>query len=80
MQTPLNTIPLQQFIQKVKSANSSNSKDVKLSMKDATDLALSLGIVMSRLEGDLERLVIESNKSDNEIISIEVGKDSIWKW
>jgi hypothetical protein len=54
---PLNTIPIQAFISQVKSADSSRSKEVTLTIEQAKTLAFTLGIVMSRLEGDLEKLV-----------------------
>ena len=59
MQTvkPLNTIPLEQFIDKVKIAENSKQIEVKIEIKEAKNLALTLGGVMSRLHGDLEKLV-----------------------
>jgi hypothetical protein len=69
---PLNTIPIQQFIQQVKSADASRSKEVKLSIDQAKKLAFTLGEVMSRLEGDLEKLVIENRGSSNEEFEIRV--------
>lgn len=68
---PLNTTPIQNFINQVKSADSSNSKEVKLTIEQAKNLAFTLGIVMSRLEGDLEKLV---STSSNEF-PIEVKVD-----
>ncbi len=67
---PLNTIPLQQFISQVKSAENSRAKEVKLDINAAKNLAFTLGIVMSRLHGDLEKLVSESNNNSNEVINI----------
>ena len=69
MQTvePLNTIPLQLFIQQVKSAESSQSREIKIDIATAKNLAFTLGIVMSRLEGDLEKLVSQSSQSDEKI-------------
>ena len=78
MPEPLNTIPLQQFLQRVKSADRSNAKEVKLSMPDAKDLAFTIGIVMSRLAGDLERLVQEAGQGANEVIQVEVGSKPGW--
>lgn len=75
---PLNTIPIQQFIQQVKSAKNSKSPELKMSISQAENLAFTLGIVMSRLEGDLERLVKES-KNNNEVIEVQIGTDSNWK-
>lgn len=73
MQTvePLNTIPLQQFIQIVKSAENSRAKEVKLDINQAKNLAFTLGIVMSRLNGDLERLVLQNN-NENAIVKVEL--------
>lgn len=74
MQTvePLNTIPLQQFIQAVKSAENSRAKEVKLDIATAKNLAFTLGVVMSRLHGDLEKLVAESKDNSNETIEINL--------
>ena len=81
MQTvePLNTIPLQLFIQQVKSADSSQAREIKLDIATAKNLAFTLGIVMSRLEGDLEKLVQESNNSEEEEIEINLDGGSGWK-
>ena len=80
MQTvdPLNTIPLQLFIQQVKSAEASQAREVKLSINDAKNLAFTLGIVMSRLEGDLEKLVSQNSGSDEQI-EINLDGGSGWK-
>ena len=80
MQTvePLNTIPLQLFIQQVKSAESSQSREIKIDIATAKNLAFTLGIVMSRLEGDLEKLVSQSSQSD-EKIEIKLDGGSGWK-
>lgn len=67
---PLNTIPLQQFISQVKSAENSRAKEVKLDINTAKNLAFTIGIVMSRLQGDLEKLVSESNTNSDEVINI----------
>ena len=73
MHEPLNTIPIQQFIQQVKQADSGKSNEVRIPIDRAKSLAYTLGIVMSRLEGDLEKLILESKK-DNDI-EIEVRMD-----
>ena len=76
MQTvdPLNTIPLQLFIQQVKSAEASQVREIKLNISDAKNLAFTLGIVMSRLEGDLEKLVSQGYGQDEQIeINLDGG-------
>jgi hypothetical protein len=77
---PVNTIPLQQFIQQVKSAESSRAKEVRLDITQAKNLAFTLGIVMSRLHGDLEQLVAQSKQSDaDEVINIQLDGGTGWK-
>ena len=78
MQTvePLNTISLQQFLQQVKSAENSQAREVKLSIQQAKNLAFTIGIVMSRLHGDLEKLVAESKNSNDEVIQINLDGGS----
>jgi hypothetical protein len=70
---PINTIPLQQFIQKVKSADSGNAREVKLDIATAKNLAFTLGIVMARMNGDLEKFVKENAGGNLEDITIELG-------
>ena len=78
MQTvePLNTIPLQQYLNAVKAAENSRAKEVKLDIATAKNLAFTIGIVMSRLHGDLEKLVAESKSNDNEVIEINLDGGS----
>ena len=58
---PLNTAPIQQFISQVKSADSSQAREVKLNIQQAKRLAFTLGEVMTRLNGDLEKLLAKKN-------------------
>ena len=78
MQTiePFNTIPLQQFLNAVKAAENSRAKEVRLDIANAKNLAFTLGIVMSRLHGDLEKLVAESKDNSNETIEINLDGGS----
>jgi hypothetical protein len=74
---PLNTFPIQQFIQAVKGADSSRAKEVKIDINTAKNLAFTLGIVMARLEGDLEKFVVDHTKTeDEEVISVTVDGGS----
>lgn len=77
---PLNTAPVQQFIQQVKNAENSRSKDVRLDITQAKNLAFTLGVIMSRLHGDLEKLVADSKSSDSEeVIQVQLDGGSGWK-
>tara|TARA_R110000803_G_scaffold99788_1_gene167950 strand:+ start:300 stop:542 length:243 start_codon:yes stop_codon:yes gene_type:complete len=73
---PLNTIPLQQFLNAVKAAEQSRAREVKLDIATAKTLAFTLGAVMSRLHGDLELLVAQSKNSDDEIIQVKLDGGS----
>ena len=77
---PLNTAPIQQFIQQVKTAENSRAKDLRLDIAQAKNLAFTLGIVMSRLQGDLEKLVANSKTSESDdVIEVQLDGGSGWK-
>ena len=76
---PLNTLPLQQFIQQVKQADAGRQKELRLDIQQAKNLAFTLGMVMSRLEGELEKLVVANNNGDNDVIQINMDGGSGWK-
>ena len=76
---PLNTIPLQQFTERVKGAENSKSNSVNLTISEAKNLAFTIGAVMSRLHGDLEKLIHEKNNTE-EVINVTVdGGSTDWK-
>ena len=75
---PINTIPLEQFIDKVKIAENAKKKEVTIEIKDAKNLAFTLASVMSRLHGDLEKLVDQANKTE-EVVNITMDGGSKWK-
>jgi len=75
---PLNTIPLQLFLQQVKSAENSQAREIKIDIATAKNLAFSLGIVMARLEGDLEKLVLQSKNTDDEVIEVNLDGGVGW--
>jgi hypothetical protein len=77
---PINTAPLQQFIQQTQSAEASKSREVRLTIEQAKALSYTLGIVMSRLHGDLEKFVsAQAEKLQSEQV-IEISMDSgEWK-
>jgi len=73
---PLNTAPIQQYIQQVKSADASRSKEVKIDIQQAKRLAFTLGEVMARLNGDLESLLAKQARGDDEVIQVQIdGKN-----
>ena len=82
MQTnePINTIPIQQFIQIVKTAEASNQKEIRIPLTQAKALAYALGTVMANHQGRLEKLIID-NKSDadEEVVTVTMDGGSDWK-
>jgi hypothetical protein len=50
----LNTLPIEDFLDRVRIAIKSNQKNITMSIKDATDLQNSLSVVMTRLSGQLD--------------------------
>ncbi len=77
---PINTLPIQQFLTQVKNADASKAREVKITIEQAKNLAFTLGIVMSRLQGDLEKLVLNSkNNKEEEVITVELNGGSDWK-
>lgn len=75
---PINTLPIIQYLQQVKQADSSRSQEIRIPIDRAKALAYTLGMVMSRLEGDLETLFLDTNKQNNEVIEIKIDNGSNW--
>lgn len=53
----LNTLPIEDFLDKSRVAIKSNQKSLTLSIKEVTDLQNSLSVVMTRLTGDMEQFI-----------------------
>ena len=75
---PINTNPIQQFISQVKSADASNQKEIKMNIDQARRLAFTLGEVMTRLNGDLEALLVKKTSGADEVISITMDGGNKW--
>jgi hypothetical protein len=57
MSNPINTIPIQQFIQQVKSAELSNQKEIKMDTKTAKMLSFCLSELTLKLLEDQDILL-----------------------
>ena len=57
MSNPINTIPIQQFIQQVKSAELSNQKEIKMDTKTAKMLSFCLSELSLKLLEDQDILL-----------------------
>lgn len=70
----LNTLPIEDFLNKTRIAIKSNQKSLTLTIKEATDLQNSLSLVMTRLSGNLDQFLSENQSSDTIEIKVDGGK------
>jgi len=69
----LNTLPIEEFLDKTRVAIKTNQKSVTLSLKEATDLQNSLSIVMTRLAGDLDQVLTAASKPTSFEVKVDGG-------
>jgi hypothetical protein len=73
MQNQINLTPITQFIQSVRAAELSQSKEVKLPLQQARLLSLALSEIQDKLIQDYESLYIKLKESTNtEVVSIQL--------
>jgi hypothetical protein len=72
MQNPINTVPIQQFIQQVKAADLSQQREIKLDIKTAKALAFALGEVSSKLLEDYDTVLRKLEQSAGNNISVQM--------
>ena len=71
MQNQINPTPITQFIQQVRTAEQTQSKEVKLSIQQARALVLVLSEIQVKLLQDYETMFNELKKSiDTEVITV----------
>jgi hypothetical protein len=71
MQNQINLTPFTQFIQQVRSAEATQSKEIKLSIQQARMLSLALAECMDKLNQDYETLFNELKRSqETEVVTV----------
>lgn len=71
MQNQINLTPITQFIQQLRSAEQSQSKEVKMSIQQARLLSLALAECMDKINQDYESMFNELKRSvDTEIVTV----------
>jgi len=75
---PINTAPIQQFIQQVKSADAGKAKEVRLDIQVAKRLAFTLGETIAKLNGDLEEILSKKYSKEDETIKVELDGGNSW--
>mgnify|MGYP003326264886 CR=1 FL=1 len=63
----LNTLPIEEFLNKARVAIKGSKKELTLSIKEVTDLQNSLSVVMTRLAGELDQIAANSQQGPVEI-------------
>lgn len=73
MQNQINLTPLTQFVQSVRSAELSQSKEVKMSIQQARLLSLALNELQEKVLQDYESMFNDLRKNvDNEVIQVSM--------
>ena len=70
---PINTFPLQQFIEQVKITTMSQQREIKLDIHTAKILAFTIGEVNSKLLQDYDKLLAElKSNNNNDIVELKM--------
>jgi hypothetical protein len=72
MPSPINTAPIQQFIQQVKAADLTQQREIKLDIKTAKALAYCLGEVSAKLLEDYDILFKRLESSSGGAITVQM--------
>ncbi len=72
MPSPINTAPIQQFIQQVKAADLTQQREIKLDIKTAKALAYCLGEVNAKLLEDFDTLFRRLESSSGGSITVQM--------
>jgi hypothetical protein len=72
MSNPINTIPIQQFLQQVKAADLTQQREIKLDIKTAKALAFCLGEVSSKLLEDYDTIIKRLESSAGGAVTVQM--------
>lgn len=70
---PLNTIPVEMFLEKARIARKSGQKSLNLSIDEVIMLEESLAVVMTRLTGDLDAIVFNLQQQESITVTMDGG-------
>lgn len=71
--TPLNTLPIEDFLNKVRVAGKSKQSTVTLTIQEAQSLEDSLAVVMTRLAGELDKVIVGAASAEPSSIKMDGG-------
>jgi hypothetical protein len=72
MPSPINTVPIQQFIQQVKAADITQQREIKLDIKTAKALAYCLGEVSAKLLEDYDTVFRRLESSSGGAVTVQM--------
>ncbi len=72
MSNPINTFPIQQFIQQVKAADLTQQKEIRLDIKTAKNLAYCLGEINAKLLEDYDALLNKVLQNSGQSVTIQM--------
>lgn len=72
MPNPINTVPIQQFLQQVKAAELSQQREVKLDIKTAKILAFCLGEVSAKLLEDYDTILKRLEQNTGSAVTVQM--------
>jgi len=72
MPSPINTTPIQQFIQQVKAADLTQQREIKLDIKTAKALAYCLGEVSAKLLEDYDTIIKRLESSSGGAVTVQM--------
>ena len=78
MSNPINTIPIQQFIQQVKSAEQTNQKEIRIDMRTAKNLVYCLAEINAKLLENYDALLADLRKSTNQDIELRMDGGNLY--
>lgn len=73
MTSPINTLPIEMYLEKARIAKKSGQKVVNLGIDEAILLADSLAVVMTRLTGNLDEILQSVQQQDEVVIKMDGG-------
>lgn len=68
---PINSTPLQNFINQVKAADLSNQREIKMDLASAKNLSYTISIILARLAGNYEELLKKISQTE-EVITVSM--------
>ena len=78
-QQPINTTPIKEFINQVKSAESSQQQEIRLDIAKAKKLHFCLTELLARHVEDLESLLIKKvDEQQNPTINVQMDGGNSW--